>query len=200
MKTITYCILLLGIHYYGFSQVGIGTTTPTAELEIETTNTGIPALEINPQTAPTGTVTGQLSLIGDKLYMYDATRVKWLSIETSNLHFGRPGTRNNEVLRYSGNFGNQNAGALMPFDGTIVYITARARGGLANKDFSVEIRNGGAIVGTANTYSLASSEFSDTNINIDFSAGDFIVSRILNTPTTDTVQDLIVTAWIKWRR
>ena len=30
-------------------QVGVGTTNPTSELEIETTNTGIPALEINPQ-------------------------------------------------------------------------------------------------------------------------------------------------------
>lgn len=41
-----------------FSQVGVGTTTPTAELEVETSNTGIPALELNPQTAPTGTTNG----------------------------------------------------------------------------------------------------------------------------------------------
>ncbi|WP_146191782.1 hypothetical protein [Algibacter marinivivus] len=208
MKKNIFTVLLLCLsYYYSFSQVGIGTTTPTAELEIQTSDVGdplldIPALEINPQTTnvPTGSTTGQISVIGDKLYMYDGTRNKWLSIETTKLHYGRGGNRNNEVLRYVGDFGNQNSSALMPFDGTIVHITARARGGLANKDFSVEIRNGNAIVGTATTYSLASSEFIDTTTNTNFSAGDYIISRIANTPTTATVQDLIVTIWVKWRQ
>lgn len=208
MKKKIFTVLLLCMcFYYSFSQVGIGTTTPTAELEIQTSDVGnpvldIPALEINPQTSnvPTGSTTGQISVIGDKLYMYDGTRMKWLSIETTKLQFGRPGNRTNEVLRYVGNFANQNSSSLMPFDGTIVYITARARGGLANKDFSVEIRNGNAIVGTATTYSLASSEFTDTTVNTNFSAGDYIISRILNTPTSANVQDLIVTIWVKWRQ
>ena len=67
------------------SQVVVGTTDPTSELEIETTDTGIPALEINPQTAPVGSANGQIAVIGDKLYMYDLTRTKWLSIETTAL-------------------------------------------------------------------------------------------------------------------
>jgi len=50
-----------------YSQVGIGTLNPSAELEIGTTNTGIPALEINPQTAPVGNAMGQLAIIGDIL-------------------------------------------------------------------------------------------------------------------------------------
>ena len=103
-------------------------------------------------------------------------------------------------MRYVGSFGNQNSSALMPFDGTIVYISARARAGLANKDFSVEIRNANAIIGTANTYSLVSREFIDTTVNNDFSAGDYIISRIENTPNNATVQDLIVTIWVKWRQ
>ncbi|MDG1730700.1 MAG: hypothetical protein P8K68_03635 [Algibacter sp.] len=208
MKNIAYLLMLwLFSINYSFAQVGIGTTNPTAELEIETSDVGnplldIPALEINPQVShvPIGTTTGQISVIGDKLYMYDGTRNKWLSIETTKLHFGRGGARSNEVMRYVGSFGNQNSSALMPFDGTIVYISARARAGLANKDFSVEIRNANAIIGTANTYSLVSREFIDTTVNNDFSAGDYIISRIENTPNNATVQDLIVTIWVKWRQ
>ncbi|MEC3906968.1 hypothetical protein VOI54_08045 [Tamlana sp. 2201CG12-4] len=201
MKKIVCALILLLCMHNGFSQVGIGTTTPSSELEIQTSASGIPALELNPQTAPTGTADGQLSVIGDKLYMYDNTRNKWLSIETTKLHFGRPGNRNNEILRYAGNYSSQNSSPLMPFDGTIVHITARARGGLANKDFSVEIRNNNSLVsGTLNTYSLSSSEFIDTAVNIDFSSGDFIIGRIASTPTSDTVQDLILTVWVKWRQ
>ena len=124
-----FLILLLCIHSIGFSQVGIGTTNPTAELEIETTNTGIPALELNAQTAPTGNATGQISLIGDKLFMYDATRSKWLSLETIALQYGRNGNADNQRLHYGGNMQNNNSGAMMPFNGTIVAVSSRSSGG-----------------------------------------------------------------------
>ena len=70
-----------------FAQVGIGTITPNAELEIKSNST-LPALELNPQTAPVGTATGQIAVIGDKLYMFDVTRAKWLSVEATMLNFG----------------------------------------------------------------------------------------------------------------
>ncbi len=100
-----------------FGQVGIGTLTPTAQLEIsnDIANPNLPLLELNPQSAPTGSATGQLSVIGDKLFMYDATRVKWLSVESTALHFARGGSnRNDAPLRFSGVIGNQNSGAYMP--------------------------------------------------------------------------------------
>jgi len=79
-------------------------TNPTAELEIETTNTGIPELELNAQSSPIATATGQIVLIGDKLYMYDVTRTKWLSIETAPLQYARNNNvDNNQRLHFGGN-------------------------------------------------------------------------------------------------
>jgi len=178
-------------------QVGVGTTNPTSELEIETSNTGIPALEINPQTAPVGTADGQLSVIGDKLYMYDLTRAKWLSIENTTLLCGRTGSRTNEVLRFMGNFGNQNTGALVPMDATIVHISARARGGNATKDFSLEIRNGAGFV-SSTTYNLAAREYTNPALNIDVNAGEYLIARIGN--TGGNVTDLTLIVWLKWRQ
>ncbi|WP_142784715.1 hypothetical protein [Changchengzhania lutea] len=179
------------------SQVGVGTTTPTAELEIETTNTGIPALELNPQSAPVGTVDGQLSVIGDKLYLYDNTRGKWLSVETFNLLYGRTGSRTSEVLRFMGNFANQNSGALIPMNATIVHISARARNGDSTKQFSLEIRNGGSVV-SSTTYNLSAREYIDTTLNIDVNSGDYLIARIGSVGTNIT--DLTLTVWLKWRQ
>ncbi|WP_347923380.1 hypothetical protein [Pontimicrobium sp. SW4] len=178
-------------------QVGVGTTNPTSELEIQTSNTGIPALEINPQTAPVGTADGQLSVIGDKLYMYDLTRTKWLSIENTTLLYGRGGSRTNEVLRFMGNFGNQNTGALIPMNATIVHISARARGGNTSKDFSLEIRDSVGLV-SSTSYNLASREYMNTALNIDIDAGEYLIARIGS--AGGNVTDLILTVWLKWRQ
>ena len=116
-----YFIGLFAFVQISFSQVGVGTTNPTSELEIETTNTGIPALEINPQTAPVGSADGQLAVIGDKLYMYDLTRTKWLSVETTALQYGWAGSADNQLLWFGGDI--ENTGPLMLLDGTIVYLS-----------------------------------------------------------------------------
>ena len=180
-----------------FSQVGIGTTTPTAELEIVATNTGIPALELNAQSSPTGTVTGQIALIGDKLYMYDASRTKWLSVETTALQFGRNGNTNNRPLRFGGNVENNNSGAMMPINGTIVAVSARAAGGASAKQFQIRVRNGTTNVTTSN-FNLSSLEYTSITDNIDFSAGDYITVFAQNGGGNSTSP--IVVLWIKWRQ
>ena len=197
-------ILLLGIVFFGvnvaYSQVGIGTTNPTAELEIATTNTGIPALELNAQTTPAGTVTGQLAVIGDKLYMYDATRVKWLSIETTALPFGRSGNQDNVNLRAVANQSNNRSGYLMPYDGTIAYITAKSNNnsGAQTKQFSVQVRNGNTTNSTTN-FTTSSSEYMSTTLNVDFSSGDYINGTI-NNDGNGNVNNVSVIVWVKWRQ
>jgi hypothetical protein len=76
------------------AQVGINTTsTPVAQLEIQDGGASLPALKLTPQTNPSGTETGQLAVIGDQLYMYNATRTKWLSIESEMMMFGENSAR-----------------------------------------------------------------------------------------------------------
>ena len=183
-----------------WSQVGIGTTDPSAELEIETTNTGIPALQLNPQSAPDGDADGQLAVIGDKLYMYDLTRDKWLSIETTALQYGRNGNVNNQRLRFGGDLRNNSSGPLMPFDGTIVYMTIKSSDGSSTKDFDIKIN--GTDVGTDTDatldgrVNLSSGSFTQTEYNIDFDAGDFITLEIRNGSDVANPAGVI---WVKWR-
>mgnify|MGYP000262383510 CR=1 FL=1 len=184
-----------------WSQVGIGTTDPSAELEIETTNTGIPALQLNPQTAPDGDADGQLAVIGDKLYMYDLTRDKWLSLEVTALQFGRNGGADDELLRFGGDVRDNSSGPLMPFDGTIVYMTIQSSGGVANKQFDIKI-NGSDVGNNADNtldgrISLSSGSFTETNYNIDFDAGDYINLEVRN--NGGEVDDTAGVIWVKWR-
>lgn len=190
-------ILVLCVHST-FSQVGIGTVAPTAELEIETTNTGIPALELNPQTGPTGTVTGQIAVIGDKLFMYDDTRNKWLSVETMPLQYGRNGNADNQRLHYGGNMQNNNSGAMMPFNGTVVAVSSRSSGGQSDKQFQVRIRNGTTNQSGTFTFDLVSNEYISTTTDANFNSGDYI--NVHAQAAGSTVSNATVILWIKWRQ
>jgi hypothetical protein len=181
------------------AQVGIGTITPTAEFEVSTTNTGIPALELNPQSTPVGTATGQLAVIGDQLYMYDVTRAKWLSTETTTLTFTSTGPTTNILLKY-GEVANVNSGAYMPHAGTIVYIgatTSDLSGSSSTKAFDVTVKNGATTISTT-TFNLVNWKFLKTDYNVNFNAGNYINVR---TPSAGgNVTDPTVTVWVKWRK
>lgn len=182
------------------AQVGIGTTSPTAELEINATTSGLPALEITPQANPVGTSTGQLSVIGDKLFMYDETRGKWLSVESSLLNFGLENGTDNQNLEYVGDI--LVSGPRMPLDGTIVYITMNASGGQANK--KVELYKNNTVIpdnldpSIDGELVLDGYTFTNTQYNLDFNEGDHFRVRV-GADGSD-VENLSVLLWVKWRK
>jgi len=193
--------LLCIISISGYSQVGVGTTNPTAELEIATTNTGIPALEINPQTAPVGTVTGQLAVIGDELYMYDATRVKWLNVSATAIQFGYYGSINTNNLEFGGSMDSDIAGPLMPFNGTIVAVTATTVSN-STKSFELRVRDynpGTGFVSTTQSYifGLTDYEFVNSTLNLDFNQNDFLAVR---GNAGGGASDPSIIIWVKWRK
>ncbi len=183
------------------AQVGIGTQSPSSELDIDTENSGIPALKLNPQTAPVGTMTGQLSVIGDILCMFDSTRNKWLSVEVTPLQFGYALSADNVNLWFGGDVEDNNSGAMMPFDGTIVYIGVKSSGG--NQTKRMDIRINGLDVGN-NTdptldgrFNLISGSFTYTDYNIDFNSGDYISIRAA--ANGSPVDDPTAILWVKRR-
>jgi hypothetical protein len=181
-----------------FAQVGIGNTSPTAQLEIATTNTGIPALELNPQSAPVGDTTGQLAVIGDELYMYDAARAKWLSLQATPLQWGKRGNNiSGENLQFGGDISDDNSGAYMPLNGTIVYISATSSGGNSSKGFDVRIKTGNSTISTT-SFNLVSNVFRKTDYNVDFNAGYYINVSAQN--AGNSVVDPTVIVWVKWRK
>lgn len=195
-------IFLLIIHFNGYSQIGIGTTNPTAQLEIVAPSTGIPSLELSPQSLPIGTANGQIAVIGDKLYMYDLTRVKWLSVEATSLQFGYDGSSDGQVLLTGGDVTDSDSGAKMPFNGTIVYVTVQSSGGNTNKRFYLRL-NGSNIATNANPnlsgrFNLSGGAYTSTSYNINFNAGDYLSTR--SSSSGSSVSDPVVIIWIKWRK
>lgn len=178
------------------AQVGIGTTTPTAKLEIDASADAIPALEIVPQaTTPTGTSDGQICILENSLYVYDSSRSKWLSSETMVLSWGGSGNFDDRYLETNGNF-SATGGIKIPKNATIVAITAQATtGGNPTKGF--EIRKNNPSV-TVNTFSLVANTYNNKTSNIDINADDFL--RVFATNAGSDVTSPTVTLWIKWRK
>jgi hypothetical protein len=202
MKNLTYTFFAFLISFAASAQVGIGTPTPTSELEIQTTNTGIPALDLNPQTAPVGNQTGQMAVIGDKLFLYDATRGKWLSVESTPLQYGKNNGADSENLRFGGDVRDNDSGAKMPLNGTIVYLSVESSGGNGSKEFDIRIN--GTDVGNSldptldGRFELVSGSFYYSSYNIDFNAGDYISLRVGSNGAD--VDDAAAIMWVKWRQ
>jgi len=185
--------LFLIVGTYGTrAQVGIGTTSPTAQLEINVPTGSLPALELAPQATPTGTAMGQLAVIGDKLFMYDAARAKWLSTESSALQFNRESAADNEILRFGGDLRSEESGPVMPFDGTIVYAAGRSHSGPVDKQFQIRLNDT-----PVTTLTYTAREVISTNLNIDFNAGDYLTMYV-NLPGAPVEKTAFV-VWVKWR-
>lgn len=189
-----------------FSQVGVGTTSPSAHLEVDvSSDTTLPALELNTQAVPTGSAEGQLAVIGDatngyKLYMYDDVRNKWLSVEVSVLPFGRNGNNDNTPMKTAGNVASNRVGYRMPFNGTIIHATVRTNdnSGAQAKQFDIQVRTGNANI-SSTPITTAAAEATNTALNVDFSAGNYINVRI-NNDGNGNVNNPVVTLWVKWRQ
>ncbi len=184
------------------AQVGVNNTAPAAEVDITMGSGNIPALALEPQAVPTGTATGQIAVIGDLLYMYDATRSKWLSIESSAFQYGRNGNRDNQRLDYGGSVRNNDSGPLMPRAGTIVAMTINSDGSL-NKEFRIRI-NGSNVPNNADPtldgqIELTSGSFLRTDYNIDFAAGDVLTIHIQN-DGLGNIDSPAAVLWVKWRQ
>lgn len=193
-KLLILCLLPI----FATAQVGVGTTTPNGKLTIDASAETTAALELVPQATPTTNLaTGQLAVIGDKLYMYDATRAKWLSMESTAIQFGRNGDVNNQALHYGGNMVANDSGALMPFNGTIVAVTAMGASG-DDTEFNVRIRTAAGANSVNETFSLSSLRYIDTTTNLDFSANEHITVRARGDATTTVDPTVIV--WVKWRQ
>ena len=187
------------------AQIGIGTSTPSAALEIQTKPEGIPALRLKPQSNPIGSITGQIAVIDNILYLYDATRNKWLSVEKTTLEFGRLGNGSAPAeIEFGG--GDLQNGPRMPFKGTIVSISISATKDNNNREIGLFINdtnvpNNDIDIDEDGVYTLDPTllVYRNKNFNLDFNAGDMISLALLDGSVND-IEDLIVMLDIKWRK
>ena len=175
----------------GNGRIGINTNLTTSKLKIDASAETYPSFEIVPRiTAPTGVNSGQMAIINNSLFIYDATRAKWLSSETMTYPFGRGGSSDGVYIQYAG-VGVTFSGAKILKNATIVGITAEASGGNASKAIDIELAT--SII----TFNLTSFAFLDNNVNIDVDQEDYIAIFVQS--PGPAVQDITVTLHLKWR-
>jgi len=203
MKIFLKFIVLCLLNTSGFAQVGIGLVDPSAALEIKTEDTGIAAMRLNPQSNPIGTQTGQLAVIDGILFMFDAIRDKWLSVENTLLSFGRLGDGSDPAeVEFAG--GDIQAGPKMPFDGTIVGISISATDDNSRDVFlflnDIAVPNNDTNIHIDGILNLDQTTLSydDNQYNIDFQAGDIIRFQIDS--AVNDIENLIIDIQVKWRK
>lgn len=174
-------------------KVGVGSTNPTSKLKIDASTDTFPSLEIVPRTtAPTGTTSGQIAMIDNSIYIYDATRAKWLSSETMTYTFGGSGALDGVYLGYGG-VANANSGAKILQNATIIGITAEAASGNNSKAIDIELASG------ITTFNLNGAlAYSSNTTSIDVNAADYIA--IFAQAAGASVSNLTVTLHLKWRK
>lgn len=191
--------VLLSFNFLFSQGVGINTAHPSSKLDIKSTNTGMPTLQIDPQVNPSGVNDGDLSVIGDKLYLYYKERAKWLSVESSLYNFGENGNSELE-LEYSGDI--TRTGAIIPLDATIVSININAAGGTANKGIRLKI-NGITVPdddlnpSTDGVLNMIGLTYANADYNLDINKGDILTVELEN--TTGTIEDIQIELILKWR-
>jgi hypothetical protein len=180
------------------ASIGVGTTAPSAKIEIDNSGT-LPQLELESRaTAPTGTANGQMAIIDGSLFIYDTARGKWLSSETMTYAYGNSANTNNTFLDFANLNSQANSGAKILKNATIVGITAMGSGGNATKGFNIVERSGATTIST-NSFNLIGLNYSNysSTINYDITEGNYITIFVQN----DTnIANPTVILHLKWRQ
>jgi len=147
-------------------------------------------------TAPTSPYDGQMwydNSSGERtLYIYDASRSKWLSSSEWTLQWGHD-NGDGELLRGSGvNTPGTGTGVLIPKDCTIVRISGRQRNGAATKQFDILVNGTSAL-----NFDLTSDEYTNNTVDEDLDADDYIWIEVES--AGGGAQDVAITLWFAWR-
>jgi len=132
----------------------------------------------------------------------DATRAsKVLSVESHTFQWADNKISNNDWLKI-GSAGDADSGWVMPFDGTIVGVTAHTEDTGGGNTYGIDLYIG-AVDNAANPIATLTggADISDTDptLNIDFSAGDKLRLRGDQSVGTGDMQDTTVALLVKWR-
>jgi len=112
---------------------------------------------------------GQLCNRAGILYVYDETRVKWVSVDKPTPVFSTQKGDGNYLT--AGYFSDANSGYVALKDGVIVGVTASGGSGNLTKSFSVRKNSDPTDI---LTFSLTAGKYYSDTANVNFSAGDVL--------------------------
>lgn len=138
---------------------------------------------------------GQMAVIGGLLYVYDAARSKWLSVQRQTFVFGRRGRSRNQYLNFfvSDNPSN-NSGIRMLRNATIVGLA-----GQLNAVGSCDLRlRKDDVVTNITTLNINSALGNiDASVNVDVDANSFLQAYVDASPF---VRSPVLVVEIAWRK
>jgi len=149
---------------------------------------GFDGLQITTVNASTGTQ--------EVLTLVDATRTnKNLSVGDTSVNWAENRVKNNDWLNI-GRAADALSGYVVPLDATIVKITAHTSDAKGNTK-PILLYVNGVLNTTVGTFSGAGEQqFEDVTADIDVAAGDKLRLR---GGTGGTIEDTVITLWLKWR-
>ncbi len=153
-------------------------------------------LELVPQASAPSTdlQDGQVSVIDDELYVYDATRTKWLSVARHTIVFGRRGNTKNKYLNFfGGSLASNNTGLRLPWDCVITAMSAQLD---ATGTATFTVRES-TLTRTVNQVVTAALGSHATNINQNMNAGDLLECYLA---ASSNVQDPLILIEIAKRK
>lgn len=182
--------------YDGPSGSGSGKTiiADNGAVVINSTSSSNAPLQLNSQSAAptTSLAAGQLSVINGELYLYDATRSKWLSITESNYYWADDNIKG-KYMKIGDALGT-NVGFTIPANATIVKVSCSESTG-SNRE--LQLRKNGSPA-SIKTFNLSAGSYTSTNDNIDLLSGD-IMQAYVSGGSGSPCKDLVVNVFLKYR-
>jgi hypothetical protein len=152
-------------------------------------------IELTQQTVipSSGLLAGQLSVVGGILYIYDGTRLKWLSVQRMFVAFGRRGGSKNQYLHFYGSeLPSNNSGLRMVRNATIVSLSGQFD---VSGTGTFRIRKNDIITNITSLLLSTTIGNGDTTIDVNLTSGDYLQSYIENTVTVEDAMILVEIAW-----
>ena len=144
--------------------------------------------------APTSSLAaGDIAVVDGRIYAYDGTRSKWLSVQRDKIIFNKR-LADGQYLSLASDFISKYVGFICHYDSTIVGITAKADGGALNK--TIRLRRNGT---TSNLASFALSGGFYSSLTEDISLNQSDILQVFADPDGTGVKNIIVQIELAYR-
>ena len=185
-----------GAYDEGGAGVGRSITVDTGAVVMDASGGNYAPLQLNPvSSAPsTGAAAGQVCINDGIVYVYDATRGKWLSSNRMTVVFGRRGLTKDQELNFgAGSLPSNNSGYRMVRDATIVSMSAQID---ASGTCDMHLRSNDNAADLVTQSISAALGAGSTTTDQDLSSGDFLQSYL---ESAAGVADPMLVIEIAWR-
>jgi hypothetical protein len=187
-----------GAYDQGGAGAGRVITADNGPVQIDTSAATTAGLEIVPKAAApsTGLAGGQFHIDSATgiLYVYDATRSKWLSVNRFTVAFGEKGNvKDRDLAHYIGKMKSRNSGLRMIRDACIVGAAGHLD---ASGTCNMRIRSNDSATNLATVAISAAVGAQDGALNVNLVAGDYLQSFL---EATTAVEDPTLIVELAWR-